>query len=86
MNAYVPSVRHPIATKIEPRISDCDQAAPLSGSMNCGRYDKKNSATFGLSVFTTTPWRNARGRDIDGIAPAIALGTVAKVRMPTNTK
>jgi len=51
--------------------------------MNCGRNDRKNSATFGLKRFTTNPWPNARRTLIPGRSGSNTGARVASVRMPT---
>lgn len=54
-NAHVPSIRIPSNVNIAPSTSACDHAGPRAGWMNRGSSDRKNSATFGLRVFTITP-------------------------------
>ena len=63
-SAHVAVGDAPRITNRVPSTNDCTHAAPRSGSMNCGRNDRKNSATFGFSVAITKPWVNARRYDV----------------------
>ena len=51
--------------------------------MNCGRNDRKNSATFGLSTLTTTPCVNERLALTPGWSGSIAAAGRISVRTPT---
>ena len=41
----------------QPSTTICSATEPRSGSTNCGRNARKNSATFGFRMFVTAPWR-----------------------------
>ena len=76
----------PITTNVEPRMSDCRAGDPRSGSMNCGKNDKKNNATFGLKILTTMPCVNDLRKVIDDEASENAAGLRKRVRTPMKTK
>src|SRR5215207_11701150 len=40
-----------------PSTTICSATEPRSGSTNCGRNARKNSATFGFRMLVTAPWR-----------------------------
>ena len=52
-----------ITTNSTPNTATCAATEPRSGSTNCGRKARKNSAVFGLSTFTTAPCTNSRRGD-----------------------
>jgi len=86
VSAYRASVMQPIRTNDEPRMSDCKAGDPRSGSMNCGKNDKKNKATFGLKILTTMPCVN----DLRNVTVVEASENIAgfrkSVRKPMKTK
>ena len=55
VSAYSASVMQPIKTNVEPKMSDCSAGEPRPVSINCGKNDKKNNATFGLKILTMIP-------------------------------
>ena len=59
-SAYAQSLSAAIVTNSSPRNATCRATGPRLGSTNCGRNARKNSAVFGLSTLTTTPWVNSR--------------------------
>lgn len=84
--AYSPSVHSPIATNSVPRIRDCSAAEPDFSSMNWGRNERKNRATFGLNVLTMMPWVKLFPRDNEDVCASIAWGFLINVRRPMNTR
>ena len=55
VSAYSASVMQPITTNVDPRMSDCNAGEPRPVSINYGKNDKKNNATFGLKILTIIP-------------------------------
>jgi len=86
VSAYRASVMQPITTNDEPRMSDCKAGDPRSGSINCGKNDKKNKATFGLKILTTMPCVNDL-RNVTAVeASENTAGFRKRVRTPMKTK
>ena len=73
----------PDTSNASPSATICHPTSPLAGSTNCGRNARKNSATFGLSTFVTTPCRNTRHSDTGASSPfAPTVPRSSHVRTP----
>lgn len=86
VSAYRASVKQPINTNVEPKMSDCKAGEPRPVSINCGRNDKKNNATFGLKILTTMPCVNDRRNVTDAEVSEKTAGLRRSVRKPMKTK
>jgi hypothetical protein len=76
----------PITTNVDPKMSDCSAGEPRLMSINCGKNDKKNKATFGLKILTTMPCVNDL-RNVTAVeASENTAGFRKRVRTPMKTK
>ena len=69
---------------VSPSTRICSQAGRASGSTNCGRKARKNSAVFGLRTLTTTPSAKSRRRRRGGRCGSVSSGSArpSSVRIP----
>jgi hypothetical protein len=79
-------VTQPINPNVDPRMSDCSAGEPRPVSMNCGKNDKKNKATFGLKILTTMPCVNDLRNVTEVEVSENTAGLRKSVRKPMKTK
>ena len=71
-SAQTMSLVSAISTNVSPRTASWLRVEP-SGSTNCGRKARKNSAVFGFSTLTTTPLRYVRPSVVSACRPSDPL-------------